>query len=861
MAPRPTSRCCRAVYGGLACPSSSNPVASATTQSNSVWITDLVLASAFTAYCRNVSGLTSPGTARRFASNVPGPLESRRRLGKRQMTDQLNLQLTWNAAGAAPPPIWALSNAPDLRQWQWTPPRDAVQGLLRQADPAVSGKSLFPLEMPEWLTELGREVVKGAHAVEEPQHRKESVAAQQLYTKLEAWRRVVTNQPETAFKAQLDNICDDFQTQLCLALLTVEDARSVFCQIWAVLHERRVNREAHAPVLFAAALQGIRTCPLLEAQDFGAAFWRQLYVNVAQLWPWDHHAKSRSALAATATMALDTLLATPPCYLADVADLLPLHLYIVLVSHAARAHTDPSIGTIAADEAHMHALAKDVARALRHVDLETQGSFIHATTQLLMDRLSSSPSLTHTDSLAAGVNSSTVFATDDFSSNVATTWLLVLAHMPQVRQDFLYKTMSQLQQTIKATQSVSNTGAIVTSTTTMRSSSTTCHMRRVDLCELLLAQWISRGYVTVKAQKLFQRTLGAISAQDCQDRQDCRDGQDRRDCRDHPAALAALALAVFWPKHSRFQCVALYLSLLRGLQALGGDAAAAKGDLLLSVTALVEFLQTTPATPSVQTAATQLKLPPAAFFESLAWAMDDVHAAISLHQLYASTNASVGAQMLQGNGSGPVQQPALWSMGFWDKYADQLAAALDSGDSTPSQVCYVLDLPARAARARRLGKATQAAAAASLPKSTKATFKPAKGLSAPIVALVEKLAVHFALDRDMGPRQSLRGVEHCWNFLAAHGRRAKHLQERGPPTSPSVLRALFYLITRDLEDAMPGRTSRLRWFLGIVEREYSPAEARISGHALERWRASAKQLQKAKDWQLLQEARDVLDKE
>ncbi|CAK7223051.1 hypothetical protein SBRCBS47491_005070 [Sporothrix bragantina] len=841
MAPRSASRCCRAVRSSLSSPSSSSSSALATNIPDGVWITDSVLASAFSRYCQTISLPASPGTTRRFASNVPGPLESRRRLGKRQMTDQLSLQLSLNPTGSMLPPAWALPNAPDLRQWQWSPPRDATEWaqnlslLSRQADTAktASGTSIFPaFGMPKWLTELGSEVAERNEAVEiQQQQPARVITAQQLYINLQAWREVATTLPEAEFTAQLDDICSEFQTQLRLAALTVDEARDVFGQIWTVLREKKNSLEAHAPLLFAAVLEGIRTCPLLQEQDFGPAFWRELFVCVSQLLPKNAVTSLQNPL--TATVALDTLLATPPLFLEDVVDLLPPHLCAIFANHAATTHTNMSSSTTLATsigDTPTHALAKKIARALQHMDLKQHNNFLNATTELLA-----------VASLSTKISSVTadtgISASNHASSIVAPAWLLTLAHIPQVRQDCLYKTMSQLQQPSVAAPPTPETGiATITATTTTNNDNAAWHMRRADLCELLLAQWISRGYVTQQAQQTFRRTMAAISSQECH--------------HDHSAALAALALAVFWPKHSRSQCVALYVSLLRGLQTLGRDAAAAKDELLLSMTALLEHLRAASNSSSTQVASAKVKLPPATFFESLAWAMDDVHTAVRLHELYVSTSS--GAQAAEPDtSSGPSQPSSLWSVGFWDKFSDRLAAALDEGVLTPGQVSFALDLPARATQASQSVKAA---------RTTKASYKPTKSLGAPTIALVEKLAVHFALNPNLVQRRALRGVEQCRQFLAAH-KRPSLANGRSGPTSSAVLRALFHLITRDLEDAMPGRTTRLRWFLGIVEREYSPAEALISGRALERWRVAAKQYRKEEDRRLLQEAREAFDRE
>ncbi|CAK7204450.1 hypothetical protein SEUCBS139899_007207 [Sporothrix eucalyptigena] len=823
MAPPSASRCCRAVRSRLASPSSSTSSTAAVSAPDGIWITDSALANAFDRYCRILSLPSSAGAARRFASNVPGPLESRRRLGKRQMTDQLSLQLSLNPAGSMLPPGWALPNAPDLRQWQWSPPRDSAEWaqnlslLSQQADTAKttsSSTSIFPsFGMPKWLTELGNEAAEMAEVIEPQQQRTQTITTKALHAKLQAWREAAGTLSEADFATQLDDVCGEFQTQIRLAALAVDKVRDVFGQVWAVLRERDSdNMEAHALVLYAAVLEGIRTCPLLQAQDFGTELWRQLFVCVSELLPNSNSNGNRSHL--TAAMALDTLLATPPLFLADVVDLLPPHLCTIFASHAmTTAHTNTTMNTASTGTVGTatHTLAEKVAQVLQHMDLKRHGSFIDSTTELLI--VASSPTALQTGSNGftdTGISASNHAGTN--LTNISPVWLLTLAHMPQVRQDALYKTMSQLQQPLSATQQPALETTAHADAATAMNNDIAWHMRRADLCELLLAQWISRGYVTQQAQRTFRRTMAAISA------------QNEKKC---DLALAALALAVFWPKHSRSQCVALYVSLLRGLQTLSGDAATATSDLVSSVAVLLNHIQASPA---------RLKMPPATFLESLAWAMDDVHAAVRLHELYGSTNTDVPTEQ------GVVAQSTLWSVGFWDKFASRLATALDEGVLTPGQVSNVLDLPARIAQATHSIKAARTA-----PPKSKSSYKPAKSLNAPTVALIEKLAVHFALNPDLAPRRALRGVEQCRQFLAVHSRTypdepspARH--GTGRPTSLTVLRALFHLITRDLEDALPGRTTRLRWFLGIVEREYSPAAALMSGRAIERWREAAKRI-------------------
>lgn len=79
------------------------------TASEGIWATDTLLALAFERYCA-----ASPA-ARRHVSFAPGPLESRRRLGRRHMTELYSFQ-----AHASLPP-WAFDMPADLGKWNWFP--------------------------------------------------------------------------------------------------------------------------------------------------------------------------------------------------------------------------------------------------------------------------------------------------------------------------------------------------------------------------------------------------------------------------------------------------------------------------------------------------------------------------------------------------------------------------------------------------------------------------------------------------------------------------------------------------------------------------------------------------------------------
>ncbi|KAI0383954.1 hypothetical protein F5Y04DRAFT_24750 [Hypomontagnella monticulosa] len=98
MSPSLASRCRRATHRHLR------------SQIDSVWIPEALLATIFERYC------VTSRTATRHGSSVPGPMESRRRVGKRRM-GELSLGQSQSAS-----PLWVLENLPDLTQWRWKPP-------------------------------------------------------------------------------------------------------------------------------------------------------------------------------------------------------------------------------------------------------------------------------------------------------------------------------------------------------------------------------------------------------------------------------------------------------------------------------------------------------------------------------------------------------------------------------------------------------------------------------------------------------------------------------------------------------------------------------------------------------------------
>ncbi|KAI0013500.1 hypothetical protein F4779DRAFT_398834 [Xylariaceae sp. FL0662B] len=95
----PASQCCRVVVHRRL-----------RSQHDNLWIPDSLLAAAFERFC------AISRTSARYGSSVPGPLENRKRMGRRHM-GELNF-----GHAHSPPALWELESLVDLSRWKWQPP-------------------------------------------------------------------------------------------------------------------------------------------------------------------------------------------------------------------------------------------------------------------------------------------------------------------------------------------------------------------------------------------------------------------------------------------------------------------------------------------------------------------------------------------------------------------------------------------------------------------------------------------------------------------------------------------------------------------------------------------------------------------
>ena len=165
------------------------------TSSESIWISDEALSRVFQRFC------AVSKTRKRFGSFVPGPLESRRRLGKRRMTLQ---------SDAAPAPafglasLWGSLREVDRTQWQWEAP--TTRDMVPQETPSI---------LPKWLVDWGTatEAVPGPNIQTKSRSR---AKAKNLPFKddIRSFRKALKG----CDPGEMPVLCDDFNRQLTQTL-------------------------------------------------------------------------------------------------------------------------------------------------------------------------------------------------------------------------------------------------------------------------------------------------------------------------------------------------------------------------------------------------------------------------------------------------------------------------------------------------------------------------------------------------------------------------------------------------------------------------------------------------------------------
>ncbi|KAK0734237.1 hypothetical protein B0T26DRAFT_634365 [Lasiosphaeria miniovina] len=606
----PATRCCRALPRHVV------------SSSDSIWISDALLAAAFQRYC-NVSR-----TGRRQMSQIPGPLENRRRLGKRHMGALISL------SGSSSPAPWAFPVSIDLSKWRWEPPWPAStststskpeRNSLRE-DSTLAASPTSPLpNWSGWGNKVAHEGPRGQTSV------------------LDSGR--IFSAPQPLFSEDVETYCSSVPTLSAESLIS--------------------NTES--------------ICRKLQS-----------HIYLGQIQP-----RNISSMATVIWSALDSR-----------PDLLPLcHLFAMIMEAIPASYLGGlHIGVLSMLDVFFTLWLSKPDGAY-----DSQVEALSAALRAL-DPQENAPLLDEADKLALERTAQSLVSSDTLRYN----WLCVLARMPLVNQDILFASSARFS----------------------NSASGRTALKPTELCELLLCQWMSRGYLhDLKTRRKYEQ----ISQ-----------GDD--------TAIASLLLAIFMKKGHRH-----WSGLFSSLWTLLG-----KLDLTDDVRASLLALSQTYRVP--------LHL-----VQHLAWKSDNHYIAIDLHDLYM--------RHLQQPG-GPDWDPGL----FEQKYTDEII--LDP--SLPSHTIWrVLDIGMyENLKGRKLQKEVA---------RHRGTFGEKR------TRIVEGLAPLMGHVPNMRDRCAFRDVSQCVRFLERQAKDGLHT---------TTSKALFDVISKDLVEGRPGRTTRLRWFLRVVLRNH-----------------------------------------
>lgn len=755
MPPQPAARCCRAVQHQISTPL------------ESIWITDSALCQAFERYC-SISKV-----AKRRASSVPGPLENRRRLGKRNIAELNSLQ------SHSALPAWALPNAVDLSQWTWEPPSTSPAIRFQKDQKAAPSKWPLPaVRLPDWLVGLAgeREVVVSDKAKTQQVQRSEPMGDMSLRGELEILASTASSMSATSFVQSFQTFCGHFQQQLVLGLSQGIDISEVLRLALEAL-DAKLEKSPHKELvrtqyltLLESVVDGIKFCRVLEPSAFPSDIWQtllvrlseqpvsddfcNLFLRVMDIMPskyveqstedwlsilgavfrdwrtpddWSHKdVTSHLGQAVNASQEVDMMISSIELHLIEQSIPQARALLVeaqLLLSGSRRS----SANAANAMSSHQRQI-ESVSAALRGLSPEQHMESIRTATDLA--------------SLHAAQGSLAPEAQHQIQYN----WLRVLARLPGINQDYLFEASSS-----------------------MFSAEGSLPLSNVELCQVLLDHWTSRGYLknATSVQDTFKIFNGTNDT----------------------TAIACLVSTLH--KRRRPNDVAGYLySLWKYLRCLERE-----DEFIASLKALKQLRGISPRV-----------------IKNVAFTSDDHRVALELHSL---STEYFHKRHLQ------------WGPGFWDKFMDSMAVdpavepkkllqmlAIEPGNMVQNPG---LDLNHTSKHLE-----TQAAnkSVGRVRRNFIARQEPAQ------VARVQKAAMLLSQAPHVRNRVALRHVQRCIRYLGYRNRR----------WSVTEITAVARILTRDLTEGQPGRTERLRWLLRLVADTFGERVALQCGLHLKRWR-------------------------
>lgn len=755
MPPQPAARCCRAVQHQISTPL------------ESVWITDSALCQAFERYC----GISK--VAKRRASSVPGPLENRRRLGKRNIAELNSLQ------SHATLPAWALPNAVDLSQWKWEPPSTSPAVRFQKNQRAAPAKWPFPaVRLPDWLGDLteDRDVVTLDEHNTRTNKRSIPAGNASLQGELELLGSTASSMSAPAFVQSFQIFCGHFQQQFALGLIEGSDILGVLRLALATL-DTKLERTPHKEIvrtqylkLLGSVVDGILSCRVLQPSSFSSELWQTILVRLSEQNVSDNFCNL--FIRVMDAIPQKYIEQSPEVWLAVLGTVFqnwrnPDHwsgeavtTYISKAEHASE-RVDRMISSIKSC-----LMVEDVAQArilLSEAQMLTSGSRRYAldaasamsSHQRQVDSVSQALRSLSSEQYMQSIRTATDLAlrhaaqdslTSEAQHQLQYNWLRVLALLPGIGQDYLLEVSSSMF-LAEGSMSLSN----------------------MELCQVLLDHWTSRGYL--ENANAVQDTFEIINGSN------------------DVTAIASLASALH-KRRGPSRCAGYLYSMWKYLRCLERE-----DEFAISLKALKQARGVSPKV-----------------IKNVAFTSDNHRVALELHSLSVDYSH---------------KQHLQWGPGFWDKFMDKMAV---DPVVEPDKMLQVLDItPGATMQIPRMDssqiKAEQKVQTGEVGVDRTRQYSAFRPVQAQ-VARVQKAAMLLSQAPHLRSRVALRHVERCIRYLGHRNRR----------WSVAEVTALARILTRDLSEGQPGRTERLRWLLRLIANTFGERVALQCGLHLKRWR-------------------------
>ncbi|KAK3310058.1 uncharacterized protein B0T15DRAFT_517240 [Chaetomium strumarium] len=429
---------------------------------DAVWITEGLLSSTFERFCR-VSR-----TWNRRASNVPGPLESQRRLGRRRMGDAS----TWHCPPT--PPSWEFTVPLNLSQWTWKPPSAARSAEHHQSHQDLDSHPGLLALLDGWLQgsvsrEAGELRTASATATlpdSSSPSAADTRASRPFTADLDAFRWAAAHADDKAFASHSNNICRQLRQRIILGEVSPEDLLSVSVEIWDTLRSRLQGSPLGHRLSLSfcrAILSGLTNSKVFPPDILDVRFWGALLTEMSKL-PADD---------TLCNLLVKTMAAVPAILRSNVSEGVLCVLGRFFSAWGCSRHAPNNfeikrlldvgrLGIYADNPKKLSALpthlrqARALSEALHLFTPEGTDGFLSAAHRLALSTKADLPKGRRA---------------------LRYSWLYVLAQMPNVNQDFLFDAAAGL---------------------SARSLQITKPLTCVEVCSLLLTQWASRDYLPLK---------------------------------------------------------------------------------------------------------------------------------------------------------------------------------------------------------------------------------------------------------------------------------------------------------------------------------------------------------------------------